>query len=514
MTLRLFSLVTSLLAIALAGAGQAHASTSQESVFQDDRMLQNYGPTVQALALNDLQTLGVDSVHAVVLWKDFAPRPTDGSVPDGFDGTDPRSYDAGAMATLDDLVRGAQARGLSVILTPSGPGPVWSNGKDCTTSERRRATRGTCRPDAKLYGQFVTALAKRYSGSYTDPSVPAGAAIPRVSRWGLWNEPNLNSWIYPSAVSIRGKHVPVSAKIYRALVYAGGNALRANGHSGDQILLGETGPLGQGVARTAPVSFYRALFCVGDRGRRLTGSAARSLGCPKRIKRLPVNGIAHHPYTKGAAQRLTAKQHSTDVTIAGLGALRAVLKQGVKAKAISSGTASHVLLTEFGVSSSPPARPRSYGLSLSRQAEAINQGEFIAYQNPAIRGTAQFQLEDDPLAAGSAGSKLTFQTGLRYSSVDGDPMAPELGKPKPSYEAYKVPLFVVDRGRNVTVWGGVRGVSSGRVKVLNGLKTVKTVKLRHGYFLTKLKKRKGTWQLSYGSGASLLKSRVAKPVKP
>jgi hypothetical protein len=72
-----------------------------------------------------------------------------------------------------------------------------------------------------------------------------------------------------------------------------------------------------------------------------------------------------------------------------------------------------------------------------------------------------------------------------------------------------VPLFVVDRGRTLLIWGGVRGKKSGKVKVLNGSKVVKTVSLHSGYFATAIKKRKGTWSLRAGS----LRSRVAKPVK-
>ncbi len=498
-----------LVAAFLAFAGQAHASTAQESIVQDDRVLQNFGSFERDIALDDIKSLGATTVHAVVNWSSLAPDPTLGSVPDGFVGTDPKSYDAAKFNVIDQLVRGAQARGLSVILTAAGPGPVWANGEDCQVTEKRRAPRGTCRPDAKLYGQFVTALAKRYSGTYIDENGEPGVPIPKVTRWSLWNEPNLNSWIYPSVVSISGKRVAVSAKIYRNLVYAGGNALRRNGHSSDQILLGETAPIGQGTSRTAPATFYQALFCVGTKGKRLKGSAAKNLGCPKRMKRLPVTGIAHHPYTKSATQPPTAKQHSYDITIAGIGTLQKVLKQGVKVKAISRSASSHIYFTEFGVSSSPPAKPRRYGVSLAQQAEYINQFEYMSYLNSAVRSVSQFQLEDDAFGAGSDGGKLTFQTGLRYSSPVIDPANPTLGRVKPSYAAYKVPLYVVDKGRKLVIWGGVRGVTSGRVKVLNRNRTFRTVKLRRGYFMTTIKKRKGSWQLSYGT----LKSRVAKPVK-
>ena len=146
-----------LLAAVLALGGQAHASKTQESIVQDDRLLENYGLTEQALALDDIKSLGATTIHAVVNWNSLAPDPTSGSVPDGFVGTDPKSYDETRWKTIDQLVRGAQLRGLTVILTPAGPGPTWATGRDCQISEKRRAQRGTCRPDAKLYGQFVTA---------------------------------------------------------------------------------------------------------------------------------------------------------------------------------------------------------------------------------------------------------------------------------------------------------------------------------------------------------------------
>ena len=185
-----------------------------------------------------------------------------------------------------------------------------------------------------------------------------------------------------------------------------------------------------------------------------------------------------------------------------------MLRQGAHVGAITSGTASHIYFTEFGVSSSPPARPKRYGVSLAKQAEYINEYEYLAWGNAAVRSVAQFQLEDDAIA-GAHGSRRTFQTGLRRTATSAQFRAGVLGTPKPARAAYRVPLFVVDRGSRVTVWGGVRGASSGTVSIFNGGKSVKRVRLHAGYFATSLRKRKGTWQLRFGS----LRSRVARPVK-
>jgi hypothetical protein len=502
--------LATLLATLVALGGQASASRTQRSIFQDDRMLLKYGSGVQAAALDDMQALGVDTVHADIYWSSLAPSPNSSSAPKGVDLTDPASYRASRWSIIDSLVRGAQSRGMDVLLTPTAPGPFWGTDKNCSRTERRRArVKGICRPNAGLYGKFVTALARRYSGFYANPAEPGSLPLPKVSRWSIWNEPNLSSWLYPSSAKSGRALVPVSAKSYRALVYAAGTALEKSGHKRDEILLGETAPIGGGSSSIAPVPFYQAIFCVSSSGRRLKGAAAKRLGCPARIKRLPVTGVAHHPYTRATVGSLTAKPAAGNVTIAAIPALRRVLKQGVRGGAISGAVSSQINLTEFGVSSTPPANPRKYGVSLSKQAESINLYEYIAYLNGAVRGVSQYQLEDDHLAAGSHGSRLVFQTGLRFLATRSQLLSGKLGKPKPSRAAYKVPLFVVDKGHRLVVWGGVRGVPTGKVQVVNAGKVVKTVSLRSGYFSFTIGKRKGTWQLRFGK----LRSRVASPVK-
>jgi hypothetical protein len=283
----------------------------------------------------------------------------------------------------------------------------------------------------------------------------------------------------------------VGARIYRDLVYAGTKALRANGHRSDQILLGETAPIGQGTIRTAPAVFYQTLFCVNAKGKKLRGSVAKNAGCKGHMAKLDVNGIAHHPYTKRAVQTPLAKQRSTDITMANLGTLTNVLKQGVRNRLLKA-SATGLYLTEYGVSSRPPAKT-AYGVPLSRQAEWINEFEFLAYKNRKVKTVTQFQLEDD-----TALKTKAFQTGLRFSN----------GRNKPAYGAYLVPLFVQSKGSKLTIWGGVRG-RSGTVQIFNGKKKVKSVRLRRSFFLTTVKKKKGSWHLQYKSGSTTLKSRTA-----
>ena len=457
-------------------------------MFQDDRLLQNPDPAIQSKALDDLDAAGVKSIHTLVLWNSLAPSPTKASVPSGFNATDPAAYDAARWDRIDRLVKGAQQRGISVLLSPTGPAPRWA--ETCNTFEKRHYGKeaGTCKPSAKLYGQFVTALAKRYNGTFKDST---GATLPKVRRFSLWNEPNLDSWISPQIQKFRGVKVSVAARTYRDLVYAGTKALRGNGHRSDKILLGETAPVGQGTKRTSPALFYQTLFCINSKGRKVRGTVAKYAGCKKRMKKLDVNGVAHHPYTKRAVQNPLAKQHSTDITMANLGTLSRILKQGAHARLLKA-SATGIYLTEFGVSSRPPAKT-GYGVRQSVQAEWINLFEFLSYKNRKVKAVTQFQLEDD-----TALKTKAFQTGLRTAD----------GKDKPAFAAYRVPLFVQNKGRRFTIWGGVRG-KSGTVQILRRGKRVKTVRLRRGYFQTTVRKAKGTWQLQYKSGSTTLKSRKA-----
>src|SRR3954462_12959877 len=121
------SLIAGLAAVAL--ATPAHASTKQESIFQDDATLLGDDVAKRDRTLDEMQALGVDTVRALALWNRVAPGATSADKPAGFDASNPDAYPAGNWARLDGLVQGAQARGMQVLLTPTGPGPGWAS--DC-----------------------------------------------------------------------------------------------------------------------------------------------------------------------------------------------------------------------------------------------------------------------------------------------------------------------------------------------------------------------------------------------
>jgi hypothetical protein len=471
----------------------ARADHTQKSIFEDDARLLYSTDAVRTSTLNELQSLGVDQVHVPLVWATVAPSPTAAHAP-SFASGDPAAYPAGNWARYDAVIRSAQARHMSVLLTVTGPGPRWAEG--CHYKGRR----GICRPSATRFGRFVRAVGTRYSGRFRDAS---GALLPRVSSWSVWNEPNLYKWIYPQWVRTKGRTINAAAIRYRALFAAAATALHATRHRRDTILLGETSPIGRTggslAARTTPPRiFLREVFCLDSRGRAYRGAAARARSCTH-FPRLGATGLAHHPYTPVAACTPRCPGAHDDITIATLGRLTNVADEAARAGRLRRGAG--LYLTEFGFQSNPP--DRFSGISLAQQATYINWADYIAFRNPRVRTVAQFELLDD-------GRNGAFQTGLRRSD----------GRAKPSLGAYRMPIFVVRSGRShVQVFGQVRPRGGGKRVTLEH-RTSKRGKWRRvttltrnsaGYVYRRVGGSGGWWRLSWsrGGGQPTLHSRAA-----
>ena len=487
-------LLVTLLAALGAAVPAARASSHQLSVFQDDGLLMNRGLTVQRQTLDELQGLGVDAVHVLVIWNRFAPDPGSRTRP-SFDATNPHAYPSGNWDILDGLVREAGARGMRVLLTPTAPVPGWAS--QCRGTAGQVAV---CKPRASDFGNFVRALGTRYSGSFADEN---GPVLPRVRLWSVWNEPNFPGWLSPQLERKSGRTISFAAMRYRDLFAAAATALHATGHAHDTLLAGETAPVGRhggALSRraTAPVTFYRELFCMDRHGKRLRGRNASVRKCTH-PKKLAATGVSHHPYTPSAAGSPRVKGGSTDVTIAALSRLTRVLDQGAHLRMIKHRVP--VWLTEFGFQSNPP--DKFVSISLSRQAEYINQSDWIAYHNSRVRSVGQYELNDDPVVS-------HFNTGLRRSD----------GRAKPSLGAYVLPIYVRRSGRShVVVWGQVRpGGAKETVSIQrsrrrsSGFRTVRKVSVRGaGYFSKRVSGRSGYWRLVWtpAAGGDARRSRVA-----
>jgi hypothetical protein len=372
----------------------AWGSQSQEVTFEAPRDL--LSKQHRASAFSELDSLGVRSLRIVLYWKDVAPQPLSRVRPD-FDATDPVSYDWSKYAPA---IEEASRRGWHVLLTISGPVPIWaSNG----------AVSETYSPRPVHFEAFVTAVSRRFS--------------PYVTRYAIYNEPNHPKFLTPQ---FDARHNPVSPKIYRGLYAAALHGLAANGDT-HPVLMGETAPRGSSEV-LAPLRFLRESLCLND-------AYQRRPEC----ELFRVDGWATHPYTgKSPFVRRLPKD---DVTIGTLGRLTAALDKAAATGAIRAGLP--VFLTEFGMQS----RPDRLGLSPLRQAEYRAIAEQVAWSNPRVASFAQYLLRDDRPRPGKKSERYGgFETGLRYSN----------GGAKPSLSAFRLPLVATRRAGGVSLWGLVR----------------------------------------------------------
>jgi hypothetical protein len=336
-------------------------------------------------------------------------------------------------------------------------------------------------PNPLEYQQFLEAAGRRYSGSYTDPPPPSSAGggsvipgltlpgttattasapraatpIPRVSQWGIWNEPNERSWLVPWYRSrSHGRKRLLQPSEYRSLVDAGWNGLSASGHATDTILVGETA--NRGIMD--PVPFLRGLYCVGTNLRPLRGKAASAFGCPtsgpssKFVAQHPGlfdTAYAHHPYGFEAAPNRRDPIRSY-ITLYNIPSFERTLNRVFAAYGQHPSGGVPLYLTEWGFKTNPP---NPYvRTSPAAQAAWINEGEYMTWREPYVHGLTQFLLRDSPpkphTRKGSTLYWSTFQTGLEYQN----------GRHKPSFSSFRVPIWLPSprHGRRVTVWGQLR----------------------------------------------------------
>src|SRR4051812_40212544 len=404
-------LIASALALVLTAgmAAQAHAAVFELSVMQDDNYLIYSNAENRTVALNRMKAMGVDAIRVSVLWDAVAPRKKLKH------GADPKAYRAANWDKYDDVARAAQAYGIKVYFDVTFPGPRWTQAKANDPANQR-----TWKPKVREFGRFYQAVAKRFTGTYHDENQGKGV-LPRVTWWGIGNEPNQGGWLMPQVRKIGGHPVPQSPGLYRDLLVAGASALIRTGHGGDTVNMGETAPLGvrpESERRPLrPALFLREMFCLDGRLRSYRGSAARARNCKtvkklSILKKLPRLVYAHHPYTK-KTHPLKKDKSRDAITIANLSALPKLLdKIGAKTKLIPVGLP--IVLTEFGWETNPP--DTFNGITLANQAEWNNLGDYAAYRNDRVFANTQFLLFDVPprkeFPRNTKAYWFTYQSGL------------------------------------------------------------------------------------------------------
>ena len=404
--------------------------------------------------LNLMRQLGVDRVKVFIPWNKIAPDP-DSRVRPRFNAADPAAYPAGGWSGYDTIVRDAAAQGVPLYVAVGGLAPLWAAGSGAP----RGAPYGgaTWKPSPSQFGEFVHAVATRYSGHYTPPG--SSSPLPRVSFWSIWNEPNLGEAdLAPQAID--DSTVETSPAMYRGLVDAAWSALQQTGHGGDTILIGELAPYGQifsgspgNFGEMVPLRFLRALYCVDSSLRPLQGAAAAARGCPTTAAAskqfahdhpglFQATGFAMHPYPSGRVPPNVVLPASPDfVNLASLPRLVHLLDTVTGLYGLSRRFPIYV--TEYGYFTDPPDPD---GAPLPLAAEYLNWAEYIAWSNRRVRSWDQYLLVDP-----GSGGPSSFVTGLELSD----------GEPKPTYyAAYRLPLFLpvtsAKAGQSLEVWGCVR----------------------------------------------------------
>lgn len=279
-------------------------------------------------------------INAAVNWAKVAPtRPANASNP-----FDP----AYKFTDLDDMIRGAQARGIEPMLQIWGT-PKWAG----PAANRLPRQLGALT-------SFARAVASRYSGRY--------AGYPFVRYYGVWNEPNLNQFLAPQ-FDKRGRSVgpALYAKLFKA-AYSGIKA----GNRLAQVGLGETSARGRDK-RVA--------------GLQDTHSPGRFLqGVAKAAPRLKFDAVAHHPYPTDPRQRPEQLVRWPNVSLTTIPRLESSLKKWFHRK-----SAVPIWITEYGHETTPEPR----GVDYQTQSDYMKRAFSIASRYSYVPMFIWFVLHDD-----------------------------------------------------------------------------------------------------------------------
>jgi hypothetical protein len=405
-----------LLAAAILAAGVATARAAGPEVgVTDDRILLDGGADADKVVA-EWRAQGVDVVRIFALWSRIAPAQHSERPPAGFDAADPNSPGY-QWWQLDEAIRRVRSAGLKVMLTVSGPGPLWTS----TAPSQRNAR---WRPSPTRYAQFAGAVATRYGAD--------------VDRYILWNEPNLPSWLQPQAKCSRHGCTPVSPNVYRGLVRAAYPAVRA-ADPGAQVLMGAMSSRGQTLrspnSTLRPMVFLRGLGCVTASFRRL-----RSGGCAH-FAPAKADGFAFHPHgTLTSPDRPLSNRD--DVDLASLGRLEAALDRLQRGGRLRASTHRFGLfLDEYAYQTRPP--DRTAGVSLATQDHWLQRAAYRAWRDKRVHLLTQYQWYDEPLRR-AGGLYAGWQSGLRFVN----------GKPKPALAHFDTPM-ALDASRSL-LWGQAR----------------------------------------------------------
>jgi hypothetical protein len=345
----LITLVCAALAASLAPAS-AHAARGMEVALSDDPVFLARHYYDRDRALQNARELGVTRLRVFVNWAGVMGKQRDLSEPPA----QPTYY----WGIYEELIDAAARAGIRVQLDLAGPAPRYA------TSDKEL---GMTRPDPGQFATFARAAAERFKG--------------RVDRYSIWNEPNHDGWLRPSAEAPR---------LYRALYVAGYNAIK-QADPAAAVWFGETAPY-HGSRAMAPLTFLRRTLCLTSRYRLDKKCLA---GMPEGTRGLlHTDGYAHHPYDFRNAPDYRYKG-GDNVTIGTLSRLTKALDKAARAKALwgpAKRRAPFVYLTEFGYFATGPRAK----IPESKRRKYLPRAFTIAQRNPRVKQMLHYGLAAPP----------------------------------------------------------------------------------------------------------------------
>ncbi|MFT4034154.1 MAG: hypothetical protein QM679_01100 [Patulibacter sp.] len=443
----------------LAACAAAAPAQAFELGFNDESALVSYagkfGKTPDLTSLDAVAThereAGATTQRILIAWAEVAagssaPQPQTAAADPAWPGYN--------WAAADRSIRAAVAHGLRPLVWFHSA-PSWAEPSNHpSTSNGYRA--GTWRPNAKLFKQFTIAVAKRYNGSYPDPDNP-GQALPRVSVFQPWNEPNLYVEITPQWTKQGGKTVPASPAIYRRLQNAGYEGIKSVQPDATVLAAGTApfGGLSSADPRIPPALFWRELLCV-------TTKRGKLVANPKCAK-LKFDGLAHHTYPIGPPTR-TAR-NADDVVVPDMGKLKSILAAGRRAKLLTSKVERNLWVTEMSWETAPDPG----GLSLDDYALYM-QGAFYTLWKAGVQHVLWWNSRDD--AKGSSW-EASLQSGIYYRGA-----TPAQDTRKPVWQAFHFPFAAYRVGGVAALWAKPPGTGEVTVQASKNGAWVDVAKLK------------------------------------
>jgi hypothetical protein len=319
-------------------------------------------------------------IHVLADWSQIATEKPQNAL----NGDDP----AYKLDDIDQVVRTAPKYGLQVLLTITGA-PKWANGGQTPNHPPKHLADLT---------NFAHMLASRYNGH----RIGFGA----VTRWSVWNEPNLGLFLTPQ-FNASGKIV--SPQTYVKLWMAAYTGIKA-GNPLAEVAAGETSNRGHnrptgmpGLDSVAPATFAN-----------LVARAAPNL---------PMVAWAEHPYPSIPHPSATQKATYPEVRLTNIDKFGASLQQWFHRRV-------PIWVTEWAEQTTPEY-PRG-GISYAQQVQDVKTAMQLAGASPYVEMFIWFIFRDSDNA--------TWFSGIEKKT----------GATKPAYGAFSAAAKITD-GQTIVV---------------------------------------------------------------